>query len=206
MTFTLPNLPYSYDALEPFIDAKTMEIHHSKHHNTYVNKLNEGLANYPELLNLDIENLVSRYNEIPDEIKNLVKNHGGGHLNHSIFWTLMSTNSSDRLELNEDLKNKIGENFGGFDNFLIKFKDTAISLFGSGWTWLVINKEGKFEIKNYINQENPLMYGEYPVLGIDVWEHAYYLKHQNLRNLYVALWMQIINWREVESRINKYLS
>jgi Fe-Mn family superoxide dismutase len=202
--FTLPNLPYSYEALEPFIDAKTMEIHHSKHHATYITKLNAGLENYPELLEMDIETLISKYNELPEEVKTVVKNHGGGHLNHSIYWTLMTLNSDERKEPSDEIKNQIGDSFGGFDNFKTQFKDKATNLFGSGWTWLIKNKEGKFEIKNYPNQENPLMYGEYPILGIDVWEHAYYLKHQNLRNLYIALWMDIINWREVERRMEAH--
>jgi len=203
MTYTLPNLPYSYDALEPFIDAKTMEIHHSKHHNTYVTKLVVGLEKHPELLDLDIENLISKLNELPEEVKTIVKNHGGGHLNHSIFWTLMTPELELRKEPNDELKARIGNDFGGYENFIAKFKEMATNLFGSGWTWLVKKQDGKLEIKNYPNQENPLMYGEYPIMGIDVWEHAYYLKHQNLRNEYIALWLQIVNWNEVANRLNK---
>lgn len=203
MTYTLPNLPYSYDALEPFIDAKTMEIHHSKHHNTYVTKLVVGLEKHPELLDLDIENLISKFNELPEEVKTIVKNHGGGHLNHSIFWTLMTPELELRKEPNDELKARIGNDFGGYENFIAKFKEMATNLFGSGWTWLVKKQDGKLEIKNYPNQENPLMYGEYPIMGIDVWEHAYYLKHQNLRNEYIALWLQIVNWNEVANRLNK---
>ena len=203
MTYTLPNLPYSYDALEPFIDAKTMEIHHSKHHNTYVTKLVVGLEKHPELLDLDIENLISKLNELPEEVKTIVKNHGGGHLNHSIFWTLMTPELELRKEPNDELKARIGNDFGGYENFIAKFKEMATNLFGSGWTWLVKKQDGKLEIKNYPNQENPLMYGEYPIMGIDVWEHAYYLKHQNLRNEYIALWLQIVNWNEVANRLNR---
>ena len=203
MTYTLPNLPYSYDALEPFIDAKTMEIHHSKHHNTYVTKLVVGLEKHPELLDLDIETLISKFNELPEEVKTVVKNHGGGHLNHSIFWTLMTPELELRKEPNDELKARIGNDFGGYENFIAKFKEMATNLFGSGWTWLVKKQDGKLEIKNYPNQENPLMYGEYPIMGIDVWEHAYYLKHQNLRNEYIALWLQIVNWNEVANRLNK---
>ena len=203
MTYTLPNLPYSYDALEPFIDAKTMEIHHSKHHNTYVTKLVVGLEKHPELLDLDIETLISKFNELPEEVKTIVKNHGGGHLNHSIFWTLMTPELELRKEPNDELKARIGNDFGGYENFIAKFKEMATNLFGSGWTWLVKKQDGKLEIKNYPNQENPLMYGEYPIMGIDVWEHAYYLKHQNLRNEYIALWLQIVNWNEVANRLNK---
>lgn len=203
MTYTLPNLPYSYEALEPFIDSKTMEIHHSKHHATYVTKLNAGLEKFPELLNLDIESLISKFNELPEEVKTVVKNHGGGHLNHSIFWTLMTPDAEIRKEPSEDLKNKLGADFGGFDNFILKFKEMATNLFGSGWTWVIKNKEGKLEIKNYPNQENPLMYGDFPIMGIDVWEHAYYLKNQNRRNEYIESWIQIINWNEINNRINK---
>ena len=203
MTYTLPNLPYSYDALEPFIDAKTMEIHHSKHHNTYVTKLVVGLEKHSELLDLDIETLISKFNELPEEVKTVVKNHGGGHLNHSIFWTLMTPELELRKEPNDELKARIGNDFGGYENFIAKFKEMATNLFGSGWTWLVKKQDGKLEIKNYPNQENPLMYGEYPIMGIDVWEHAYYLKHQNLRNEYIALWLQIVNWNEVANRLNR---
>jgi Fe-Mn family superoxide dismutase len=199
MTYQLPNLPYSYDALEPHIDSLTMEIHHSKHHNTYVTKLNSGLENYPELLNLQVEELLFKYNQLPEEIKTIVKNHGGGHLNHSIFWKLMTPNY---IEPTENLKDILGSNFGGFDNFIAKFKEMAINLFGSGWTWVIRNSQGQLEIKNYPNQENPIMYGELPIMGIDVWEHAYYLKNQNRRNEYIEAWFKTINWAEVEKRIS----
>lgn len=194
MTYQLPNLPYSYEALEPHIDSKTMELHHSKHHNTYVTKLNAGLEKYPELLSLDIVTLISRFNEIPEDVKTIVKNHGGGHLNHTMFWELMTPNYNNP---SEELKNLLGNDFGGFDIFVAKFKETATNLFGSGWTWLVKNKEGKLEIKNYPNQENPLMYGETPILGLDVWEHAYYLKNQNRRNEYIESFFNVINWEKV---------
>jgi len=203
MSYLLPELPYSYDALEPFIDAKTMEIHHSKHHATYITKLIVGLEKFPELLALDIETLVSKLNELPEEVKPVVKNHGGGHLNHSIFWSIMSPNLEDRKEPSEELKTTLGADFGGYDNFISKFKEMATNLFGSGWTWVIKNKEGKLEIKNYPNQENPLMFGEYPIMGIDVWEHAYYLKNQNRRNEYIIYWLQVVNWNEVKNRLNK---
>ena len=194
MTYQLPILPYSYEALEPHIDSKTMELHHSKHHNTYVTKLNAGLEKYPELLSLDIVTLISRFNEIPEDVKTIVKNHGGGHLNHTMFWELMTPNYNNP---SEELKNLLGNDFGGFDNFVAKFKEMATNLFGSGWAWLVKNKEGKLEIKNYPNQENPLMYGETPILGLDVWEHAYYLKNQNRRNEYIESFFNVINWEKV---------
>lgn len=200
MTFTLPNLSYSYEALEPHIDSKTMEIHHSKHHNTYVTKLNAGLEKHPELLALDIETLISKFNELPEDIKTIVKNHGGGHLNHTIFWEIMTPNYEEPSEI---VKNILGAEFGSFENFTTKFKEMATNLFGSGWTWAIKNKEGKIEIKNYPNQENPLMYGDTPIMGIDVWEHAYYLKNQNRRNEYIESWFQVINWKELENRLNK---
>jgi Fe-Mn family superoxide dismutase len=200
MKYTLPNLPYSYDALEPHIDSKTMEIHHSKHHNTYVTKLNAGLEKHPELLSLDIHSLISKFNELPEEVKTVVKNHGGGHFNHSIFWETMTPSYE---EPSEELKKILGADIGDFDGFVSKFKEMATNLFGSGWTWVIKNKEGKIEIKNYPNQENPLMYGDTPILGIDVWEHAYYLKNQNRRNEYIDSWFQVINWKEVANRINK---
>jgi len=198
MTYTLPNLPYSTDALEPHIDSRTMEIHHSKHHNTYVTKLNAGLQNHPELLALDIKTLISKFNELPEEVKTIVKNHGGGHLNHSIFWEIMTP---EFVEPTDNLKNILGADFGGFDNFVSKFKEMATNLFGSGWTWVIKNKEGKIEIKNYANQENPLMFGDTPIMGIDVWEHAYYLKNQNRRNEYIESWFNVINWAEIENRL-----
>jgi len=200
MTYTLPNLPYSYEALEPHIDSKTMEIHHSKHHNTYVTKLNAGLEKYPELLNLDIKELISKFNELPEEVKTAVKNHGGGHLNHSIFWESMTPNYVDP---SENLKTILGNEFGGFENFVAKFKEMATNLFGSGWTWVIKNKDGKIEIKNYPNQENPLMFGDTPIMGIDVWEHAYYLKNQNRRNEYIESWFNVINWNEIEKKLTK---
>ena len=198
MTYTLPNLPYSTDALEPHIDSRTMEIHHSKHHNTYVTKLNAGLENHPELLALDIKTLISKFNELPEEVKTVVKNHGGGHLNHSIFWEIMTP---EFVGPTDNLKNILGADFGGFENFVIKFKEMATNLFGSGWTWVIKNKEGKIEIKNYANQENPLMFGDTPIMGIDVWEHAYYLKNQNRRNEYIESWFNVIYWVEIENRL-----
>jgi Fe-Mn family superoxide dismutase len=178
-----------------------MEIHHSKHHNTYVTKLNAGLEKHPELLSLDIYSLISKFNELPEDVKTVVKNHGGGHLNHSIFWETMTPNYE---EPSENLKNIFKENFlGGYDQVVLQFKELATNLFGSGWTWLLKSPEGKLYIRNYPNQENPLMYGDTPILGIDVWEHAYYLKNQNRRNEYIDSWFQVINWKEVENRINK---
>ncbi len=199
MTYTLPNLPYSTDALEPHIDTKTMEIHHSKHHNTYVTKLNAGLEKHPELLNLIITELISKFNELPEDVRTVVKNHGGGHLNHSIFWEIMTP---EFVEPSENLKNILGSDFGGFENFISKFKEMSTNLFGSGWTWALKNKDGKIEIKNYVNQENPLMYGEAPIMGIDVWEHAYYLKNQNRRNEYIESWLNVVNWAEIENILN----
>lgn len=199
MTYTLPNLNYSYDALEPHIDSKTMEIHHSKHHQTYVNKLNEGLQSHPELLALEPKELLKKFHEIPDEIKNVVKNHGGGHVNHSLFWELMSPTPS---QMSDNVRHILTNSFGSVENFVEKFKAQALSLFGSGWTWLQLNGDGTLEIKNYANQENPYMYQARPVMGIDVWEHAYYLKNQNRRNEYIESWFQVLDWKKVEERIS----
>jgi len=195
MAFELPKLNYSYDSLEPHIDSKTMEIHHSKHHQTYVTKLNSGLEKYPELLNSDILDLVSQTFSLPEDIKNIVKNHGGGHLNHSIFWEIISPNPSP---ISDEIKNFLTQSFGSYEDFINKFNEQALSLFGSGWTWLVRNKNGNLEIKNYPNQENPIMYGEEPILGIDLWEHAYYLKNQNRRNEYIDSWWKVLDWDKVK--------
>jgi len=194
MAFELPKLKYSYDSLEPHIDSKTMELHHSKHHQTYVTKLNAGLEKYPDLLNTEIVDLISQTFNLPDDIKNIVKNHGGGHINHSLFWEIISPNPT---EISEDIKNSLAKTFGSYEDFTKKFNDQALALFGSGWTWLIRNKEGNLEIKNYPNQENPIMYGEEPILGIDLWEHAYYLKNQNRRNEYLESWWKVLDWSQV---------
>lgn len=195
MPFTLPQLGYDYSALEPYIDAKTMEIHHTKHHQTYIDKLNKALENYQNLQNKSAEELIQNIESLPEEIKNAVRNHGGGHVNHSIFWQLLQKQTE---EPKEEIINEIIKQFQGFDNFKIQFKEASTTLFGSGWVWLAIDKNsGKLEIMKLPNQDNPLMYGKYPLLGIDLWEHAYYLKYQNKRPEYIDVFWNIINWKKV---------
>lgn len=200
--FTLPDLSYEYNALAPHIDALTMEIHHSKHHQAYINKLNAALegvqiAGYPAF-DYEIDELVTRLSTIPEEARAAVRNHGGWHINHSMFWELMTPGWSD---MSEYFTHKLSEAFDSVDEFKTLFAANAGTLFGSGWTWLIRNAEGKLEIKNYANQDNPLMYWETPILGIDVWEHAYYLAHQNRRPDYVSAWWNVIDWDQAEKNL-----
>lgn len=195
--FTLPELGYDYAALEPYIDAKTMEIHHTKHHATYVSKLNEALKDSPDLLNQDIVNLLSNLGDLPDNVKSAVQNHGGGHHNHTLFWESMKPGGK---ELSSNLGGKIDTAFGSFDNFKTKFSEAAATRFGSGWAWLV--SDGKnLDIISTANQDSPLSLGKTPVLGLDVWEHAYYLKYQNRRPEYIDAWWNVVNWSVVENRV-----
>ncbi|TLG76521.1 superoxide dismutase [Culicoidibacter larvae] len=192
--FTLPNLPYAYDALEPNIDARTMEIHHTKHHQTYITNLNaaiEGTA----VADWSIEDLVARLGEVPENIRTAVLNNGGGHLNHTMFWTIMSPNGGGAPT--GDLAAAIDEAFGSFDAFKEKFEAAAKTRFGSGWAWLVVNKDGKLEVVSTPNQNNPLTDGLTPILGLDVWEHAYYLNYQNRRPDYVSAFWNVVNWDQV---------
>ena len=192
MAFTLPELPYKYDALEPFIDAKTMEIHHSKHHQTYVTKLNEAIAKHPELESKTLNELLENIKDIPEDIKKAVTNHGGGHFNHSLFWNTMSPTP---VKLYSGFVfEKINETFGSYEKFQEQFSTNAMNLFGSGWTWLV-EDNGELKIVNYPNQDCPLMYGQNPIIGLDVWEHAYYLKHQNKRVDYINNWWSVLDWK-----------
>lgn len=196
MTHTLPALPYAYDALEPHIDARTMEIHHTKHHQTYIDKLNAGLAgtSYAEM---SLEELLQSISLLPDELKPVVKNHGGGHYNHSLFRQMMTpiqTKPSDTLHA------LIKTSFGSVDVFKQAFTDKALANFGSGWTW-AIQKYDEIEIMNTPNQENPLMKGEHILLWIDLWEHAYYLQHQQKRADYIANWWNVVNWEWVSKRV-----
>jgi len=195
--FKLPELPYSYDALEPHIDAKTMEIHHSKHHATYVKKLNEAIADYSELHNKTIEEILSDVSMVPEDIMQAVINHGGGHANHSLFWELMSPDGGG--EPSGKAAEMIGAQFGTFDGFKADFKKAAVGRFGSGWAWLVVDENGKLSIISTANQDSPLMQSLKPVLGLDVWEHAYYLKHQNKRDEYIDGWWNVVNWAEVDT-------
>lgn len=201
--FTLPNLPYSYNALEPFIDGATMRVHHDGHHKTYVEKLNELLAGQPELLNIDIETLLKSLDKIPENIRTKVKNNAGGHYHHSIFWTIMTNNKipgpSGKLE------EMINQNFGNLNTFKERFSQSALNLFGSGWTWLIL-KDNKLTIENFPNQDSPISEEKYPLFAIDLWEHAYYLKFKNKRADYIQTWWNVVNWKEIESRLNKVLN
>jgi Fe-Mn family superoxide dismutase len=193
MSFTLPPLPYSFDALEPYIDAKTMEIHHDKHHNAYVTNLNKALESAPDLGKLSIEELCAQLGKVPDAIRTAVRNNGGGHLNHSMFWKLMKKGGGG--EPSGDLGGAINSAFGSFADFKTKFAAAATTRFGSGWAWLLV-KDGKLVVESTANQDNPIMDGGKGVLGLDVWEHAYYLKYQNKRPDYIEAWWSVVNWAQ----------
>ncbi|MCZ1450780.1 superoxide dismutase [Enterococcus faecium] len=197
MTYTLPDLPYAYDALEPYIDEETMHLHHDKHHNTYVTNLNSAIEKYPELGEKTIEELLSDMDAIPTDIKTAVRNNGGGHANHSFFWEIMAPNAGG--EPTGEIKEAINEAFGDFSSFKEEFKKAAAGRFGSGWAWLVM-ENGKLAITSTANQDSPLMEGKTPILGLDVWEHAYYLKYKNVRSDYIAAFWNVINWDEVNKR------
>lgn len=199
MTFKLPELPYAYDALEPVIDKETMEIHHSKHHQAYVNNLNAAVEG-TEFAELDLDELMKRINEVPADIQTAVRNNGGGHYNHSLFWELLTSPKEDNRPEGALLE-KIEADFGSFDAFKETFAKAAATRFGSGWAWLVDNN-GKLEVVSTPNQDNPAMDGLNPLLGLDVWEHAYYLKYQNRRPEYIDAFFQVINWDEVVKRFN----
>lgn len=194
MTYTLPDLPYAFDALEPYIDEETMHLHHDKHHNTYVTNLNSAIEKYPELGGKTIEELVSDMDAIPSDIQTAVRNNGGGHANHSFFWKIMAPNAGG--EPTGAIKDAINETFGDFATFKEEFKKAAAGRFGSGWAWLVL-EDGKLAITSTANQDSPLMEGKKPVLGLDVWEHAYYLKYKNVRPDYIEAFWNVVNWDEV---------
>ena len=197
MHHTLPALPYDYAALEPHLDARTMELHHTKHHQTYINQLNAGLEKHPELDNKTVEQLLLGLKNIPSDIRTIVRNHGGGHLNHSLFWGWMKPGGGG--EPSGELAEAIGSAFGGFTGFKQRFHAAATGLFGSGWAWLVL-KGKRLEIETTANQDSPLLQGQVPLLGIDVWEHAYYLRYQNRRADYVTAWWNVVNWEAVAQR------
>ncbi|MBF0746635.1 superoxide dismutase [Gemella sp. 19428wG2_WT2a] len=201
MTFKLPELQYTYDALEPVIDAKTMEIHHSKHHAAYVNNLNAALAKYPELDFKCPTKLLKSIDTIPADIKQAVINNAGGHLNHLLFWKLLTT--PDTSVYDGEIKEKIDSDLGGYDKFLELFTAAATSRFGSGWAWLVLNAQGKLEVLSTPNQDSPVLDGKSPLLGLDVWEHAYYLNYQNRRPEYIKEFFRVINWEYVNERLKK---
>ncbi|EGO9072302.1 TPA: superoxide dismutase [Enterococcus faecalis] len=194
MTYTLPELPYAYDALEPYIDVETMHLHHDKHHNTYVTNLNAAIEKHPELGEKSVEDLISDMNAIPEDIRTAVRNNGGGHANHTFFWEIMAPNAGGQPT--GAIKEAIDETFGNFDEMKAAFKTAATGRFGSGWAWLVVNN-GKLEITSTPNQDSPLMDGQTPVLGLDVWEHAYYLKYKNVRPDYIEAFWNVVNWDKV---------
>lgn len=200
MTFKLPELPYAYDALEPAIDQKTMEIHHSKHHNGYVTKLNKAVEG-TELADKTIEDLIANLDQVPNDIQTAVRNNGGGHLNHTLFWEALQPPAEDN-QPQGDLADKIEANFGSFADFKEAFSETAAGQFGSGWAWLA-EKDGQLKVIGTPNQDNPISDGWNPLLGIDVWEHAYYLNYQNRRPDYIEAFWTIINWDKVSERLTK---
>lgn len=198
--FTLPQLPFAYDALEPHFDAKTMEIHHTKHHQTYVDKLNAALKDLPEFASKEVEALLRDFDQVPEAAKTAVKNHGGGHANHSLFWTILSPTPTTPNGAVVDAVTKL---CGSVDTFKEHFTAAATNHFGSGWAWLMVNPDKSVEIISLPNQDSPLMQGKTPIMGLDVWEHAYYLKYQNKRPEYIAAFWNVLNWDEVSRRYDE---
>lgn len=201
MNFKLPELYYAYDELEPYIDKQTMEIHHTKHHQAYIDNLNKALEGHDEYKEMSIKELLKSLDDLPEAIKTAVRNNGGGHLNHKIFWKIMSPKGGGNPV--GELAKKIDEDLGGFDKFKEDFKKAALGRFGSGWSWLVIGEGGKLEIVSTPNQDNPISEGKKPLIGLDVWEHAYYLKYQNKRADYIDSWWNLVDWNIVEDKFNK---
>jgi len=194
MTFELPKLPYEFDSLEPHIDARTMEIHYTKHHQAYLDKLNGAIKDKGELTNKDATELIKDLDSIPEDIREIIRNNGGGFVNHNFFWEILSP---DKQECSGVILDKINESFGSLDEFKEKFENAAATRFGSGWAWLVLNETGKLEVISTANQDSPLSEGKTPILGLDVWEHAYYLKYQNKRPEYLKAFWNIVNWKKV---------
>jgi Fe-Mn family superoxide dismutase len=198
--YEVPPLPYAFDALEPHIDARTMEIHHDKHHAGYVSKVNAALEGHPQVAEQSVEDLLRNIEQVPESIRTAVRNNGGGHANHSLFWTVMSPNGGGQPD--GPLAAAIQRDFGSFDEFQQLFTTTAASRFGSGWGWLVV-QDGKLAVESTANQDSPLMAGKTPILGVDVWEHAYYLHYQNRRPDYLNAWWNVVNWAEVAARFGR---
>jgi Fe-Mn family superoxide dismutase len=203
MSYTLPSLPYDYGALEPYIDAQTMEIHHTKHHQGYVNNLNDALREYPRLQNKPLEELLVILHELPEPIRTAVRNNAGGHYNHSMFWELMKKNAGGNPV--GKVAEQINTFFGSFDAMQAQFNATAKTVFGSGWAWLCVGRDGKLVITSTPNQDSPISYHHTPILGLDVWEHAYYLKYQNRRPDYINAWWHVIDWEKVEENYQKVI-
>ncbi len=199
MAYKLPELPYAYDALEPHIDKETMNIHHTKHHNTYVTNLNAAVEGKADLESKSIEELISNLDAVPEDIRTAVRNNGGGHANHSLFWTILCPNGGGAPT--GELADAIASKFGSFDQFKEEFANAAKTRFGSGWAWLVVNN-GQLEVTSTPNQDSPLMEGKTPILGLDVWEHAYYLNYQNRRPDYISAFFNVVKWDEVAKRYN----
>jgi superoxide dismutase, Fe-Mn family len=199
MSFTLPDLPYPYESLEPFVDTTTMTIHHDKHHAGYVSKLNAAVEKFPNLASQNANDLLSHINDVPQQIRTAVVNNGGGHANHSLFWPLLGKNNGAGPK--GDLKSGIDRAFGSFDVFKEEFTKAALTRFGSGWAWLSLSKDGKLVVHSTANQDSPLMEGYKPVIGLDVWEHAYYLKYQNRRPEYVEAFWNIVNWEKAAENL-----
>lgn len=200
----LPALPYDYAALEPHIDAETMQLHHDKHHAAYVNNLNEALAKYPNLQNTDVVILLQDLNSIPEDIRTAVRNNGGGHLNHTMFWQIMSPQGGG--EPTGALAEEINKTFGSFAQFKQQFNEAGSGRFGSGWVWLIRNQNGQLQITTTPNQDSPIIDGSYPIMGNDVWEHAYYLKYQNRRTDYLDNWWNVVDWNQVNQRSQQSLN
>jgi Fe-Mn family superoxide dismutase len=200
MAFEVPPLPYDYNALEPYIDTQTMQLHHDKHHAAYVNNLNNAVNN-TDFASMNVDDILRHINDVPQNIRTAVQNNGGGHSNHSMFWAIMKPNGGG--EPTGALANAIQQAFGSFDQFKAAFNDAGVKRFGSGWTWLVLDQNGKLSVISTANQDSPLMTGLYPVMGNDVWEHAYYLKYQNRRPDYLAAWWNVVNWNEIAHRYSQ---
>ena len=201
MAFEVPPLPYDYTALEPYIDEQTMHLHHDKHHAAYVTNLNAALEGQSQLAGLSAEDLLRRINEVPESIRTTVRNNGGGHVNHSMFWAIMKPNGGGQPT--GALATAIQSAFGSFDDLKAKLNDAGVKRFGSGWTWLVMDQGGKLQVLSTANQDSPLMDGQFPIMGNDVWEHAYYLKYQNRRADYLNAWWNVVNWDEIAKRYER---
>ncbi len=201
MAHELPPLPYDYAALEPHIDAETMTLHHDKHHNTYVTNLNTAIEKHPELGSTSPEDLIRDLSSVPEDIRTAVRNNGGGHVNHTMYWTIMGPNGGG--EPTGAVADAINQTFGSFDTFKEQFNAAGAARFGSGWVWLARDTTGTLSITSTANQDNPLSDGQYPILGNDVWEHAYYLKYQNRRPEYLGAWLNVVNWDEVNNRLQQ---
>jgi Fe-Mn family superoxide dismutase len=199
MAFELPPLPYNYDALEPYIDSQTMQLHHDMHHQAYVNNLNSAVEKYSDLQSKNPDELIRELNSVPEDVRTTVRNNGGGHLNHTMFWQIMAPNAGG--EPTGAIAELITDNFGDFETFKQKFNDAGTKQFGSGWVWLVRSSDGKFEVMSTPNQDSPTTQGHFPIMGNDVWEHAYYLKYQNKRAEYLKQWWNVVNWNEINKRL-----